>query len=313
MAEAGGVLVIGADGAIGAAQQQQIVQQPPHADAGLINLHQLVGQLRWSALQQRAMAQAADQRAHGRERMAQLMGGIGREANQPLDLAADRIERGGHHPAAAGRPNEGRQHDAQQQALTQPRQLSLRCCRGHRHGHIAVQMVCASPDRLPVGNAVGQRQPLAAPLRSGRWLGGPIGAEPSAGTKLVKLVVEPADVLVGIPRTLEGGGSGMPLLQQTPGLIRLGQLIRKARIEGRMKTTDIAARAGISRGLLRRIEAGDPGAGIGAVFEAAAIVGVRLFDEDAAALSRAAEAEQRLLTLMPRSIRDRRTEVRDDF
>jgi DNA-binding CsgD family transcriptional regulator len=38
----------------------------------------------------------------------------------------------------------------------------------------------------------------------------------------------------------------------------------------------VTDRAGISRGLLRRIETGDPGCTIGAVFEVATIVGVRL-------------------------------------
>ena len=47
----------------------------------------------------------------------------------------------------------------------------------------------------------------------------------------------------------------------------LGQLIRKARIERKLKAVDVTDRAGISRGLLRRIETGDPGCTIGADFE----------------------------------------------
>ena len=47
----------------------------------------------------------------------------------------------------------------------------------------------------------------------------------------------------------------------------LGQLVRKARIERKLKAVDVTDRAGISRGLLRRIETGDPGCTIGAVFE----------------------------------------------
>jgi DNA-binding XRE family transcriptional regulator len=39
--------------------------------------------------------------------------------------------------------------------------------------------------------------------------------------------------------------------------ILLGQLIRKARIERRMTVAALAERAGTSRGLLQRIEAGD--------------------------------------------------------
>ena len=55
----------------------------------------------------------------------------------------------------------------------------------------------------------------------------------------------------------------------------LGQLIRRARLERKITTTELAERAGLSRGLVQRIEQGDPGCAIGAVFEAAAIVGVR--------------------------------------
>ena len=58
----------------------------------------------------------------------------------------------------------------------------------------------------------------------------------------------------------------------------LGQLVRRARIERRITAAELAERAGLSRGLVQRIEKGDPGCAIGAVFEAAAVVGVRLFD-----------------------------------
>ena len=73
----------------------------------------------------------------------------------------------------------------------------------------------------------------------------------------------------------------------------LGQLIRKARIERKLKAVDVTDRAGISRGLLRRIETGDSGCTIGAVFEVAAIVGVRLFDIDQTSLSKAVEIQSR--------------------
>ena len=72
-------------------------------------------------------------------------------------------------------------------------------------------------------------------------------------------------------------------------------------------------RAGISRGLLRRIETGDPGCTIGAVFEVAAIVGVRLFDADQTALSKAVETNREIMTLLPKSVRSPRIEADDDF
>ncbi|RXH03573.1 helix-turn-helix transcriptional regulator [Bradyrhizobium vignae] len=96
--------------------------------------------------------------------------------------------------------------------------------------------------------------------------------------------------------------------------VLLGQLLRKARIERKMSTVNVAERAGISRGLLRRIEAGDPRSTIGAVFEVAAIVGVRLFDLGPATMSQAIETNREVLTLLPKSVRARRgEEVKDDF
>src|SRR4051812_45732286 len=92
----------------------------------------------------------------------------------------------------------------------------------------------------------------------------------------------------------------------------LGQLIRKARIERKLKAVDVTDRAGISRGLLRRIETGDPGCTIGAFFEVAAIVGVRLFDIETA-LSKAVESNREILTLLPKSVRSPRIEADDDF
>ena len=96
-------------------------------------------------------------------------------------------------------------------------------------------------------------------------------------------------------------------------LTLLGRLIRKARIERKLKAVDVTDRAGISRGLLRRIETGDPGCTIGAVFEVATIVGVRLFDTDQTALSKAIETNREIMALLPKSVRNPRLEADDDF
>jgi len=96
-------------------------------------------------------------------------------------------------------------------------------------------------------------------------------------------------------------------------VVLLGQLIRKARIERKLKAVEVTDRAGISRGLLRRIETGDPGCTIGAVFEVATIVGARLFDTDQTALSRAVETNREIMTLLPKSVRSPRIEADDDF
>ena len=93
----------------------------------------------------------------------------------------------------------------------------------------------------------------------------------------------------------------------------LGRLIRQARLERKLTTGALAERAAISRGLVQRIERGDPGCAIGAVFEAAAIVGVRLFDADQAALSGALAASTATLALLPKAARSPKIKAHDDF
>ncbi len=93
----------------------------------------------------------------------------------------------------------------------------------------------------------------------------------------------------------------------------LGQLIRVGRIERRITTAELAARAGISRALLYRIERGDPGCSVGAAFETAAIVGVPLFASDSHAVSARVIAEGERLALLPKSIRGTAKVVKDEF
>ena len=93
----------------------------------------------------------------------------------------------------------------------------------------------------------------------------------------------------------------------------LGQAIRRARIEKKLTVGALAERAGVSRGLVQRIEQGDPGCGVGPVFEAAAIVGLRLFDADQAALSQLADQTAATLTLLPKTVRTPRIVTDDDF
>jgi transcriptional regulator with XRE-family HTH domain len=102
----------------------------------------------------------------------------------------------------------------------------------------------------------------------------------------------------------------------------MGQMIRAGRIERKITAEEIASRMGIFRALLQRIEKGDPGCGIGAVFEAAAIAGVPLFETDRGqgtvdldreriSAHRAALGE--MLTLLPKTARKPRRAVKDDF
>lgn len=93
----------------------------------------------------------------------------------------------------------------------------------------------------------------------------------------------------------------------------LGQLIRQSRIARKETVADLAERAGISRGLLQRIEHGDPGCSIGATFEVAALVGIRLFDLDRERLATNTQMLAQTLTLLPRVSRPSGKPVKDDF
>jgi DNA-binding XRE family transcriptional regulator len=93
----------------------------------------------------------------------------------------------------------------------------------------------------------------------------------------------------------------------------LGLLISNARIERGLTVAEAAERAGISRGLVYRIEKGDPGCSLGSAFELAAIMGVRLFEADQTTLTRHLAAAREKLALLPRYARPSAKEVKDDF
>jgi len=105
-----------------------------------------------------------------------------------------------------------------------------------------------------------------------------------------------------------------PLSRQSRAALTLmGQSIREARILRAMTAAELAERAGISRALLQRVEKGDPGCSIGAVFEVAVICGVPLFEPDLDALNREVWRRQEKLALMPKSVRRPKLAVLDDF
>ena len=93
----------------------------------------------------------------------------------------------------------------------------------------------------------------------------------------------------------------------------LGLTIRSARIERGITVADVAERAGISRGLVHRIEKGEMGSSIGAAFEVAALVGLRLFEAEPATLTRHLSIERDKLALLPQAARTGRATVKDDF
>lgn len=93
----------------------------------------------------------------------------------------------------------------------------------------------------------------------------------------------------------------------------LSTLIRRARIEKGMTVQELADRTGVSRSLIKRIEKADLSCGIGSVFEAATIVGVPFFGMDHSAISTNLAREEKILSLLPKSIRSKVLKVDDDF
>lgn len=96
-------------------------------------------------------------------------------------------------------------------------------------------------------------------------------------------------------------------------LTLMGGQVRLARKQRKMSETDLATRIGIARSTLQLIEKGSPTVEIGLVFEAATLVGVPLFVSEPSRLTSQIERVQDKLALLPQSVRQRRSEVKDDF
>lgn len=96
-------------------------------------------------------------------------------------------------------------------------------------------------------------------------------------------------------------------------LMLLGKLIQRKRKERKLTKQKLAERSGISRGLLQRIENGNPKCEIGVVFETAAIVGVTLFNTDHKTIKQHLRQTEDILALLPASIRESKRDFDDDF
>jgi len=97
--------------------------------------------------------------------------------------------------------------------------------------------------------------------------------------------------------------------------VLLGKDIQLARKARRFTASDFADRVGISRITLQKIEKGDLKCELGIVLEAAALAGVKLFDVDpnTSSFTGRLESVNDKLALLPKSIRQRRKDVDDDF
>ena len=97
------------------------------------------------------------------------------------------------------------------------------------------------------------------------------------------------------------------------GLTLFGKAIRLGRLQRRMSAQELADRIGISRSTLQRIEKGDAKVEVGLMFEAATIVGVKLFDADEIGLKSLTGRADDRIALLPKHVYKARTKVPDDF
>jgi transcriptional regulator with XRE-family HTH domain len=93
----------------------------------------------------------------------------------------------------------------------------------------------------------------------------------------------------------------------------LGKQIRLARKQRKWSEKNLADRAGISRATLQKIENGEMTCAIGLVFEAAAVVGLNLFEQDKLPLSVNIKNTSNMIALLPRRIKSKTKAVDDDF
>lgn len=93
----------------------------------------------------------------------------------------------------------------------------------------------------------------------------------------------------------------------------LASHIKATRLERGIPSQELCERAGISRGLLFRIENADPACGIGTFFEVATLLGLTLFQADYGELLLRNRMIEEKLTLLPSRAKRKKVEIDDDF
>lgn len=92
----------------------------------------------------------------------------------------------------------------------------------------------------------------------------------------------------------------------------LGARVRLGRRQRRWTVAELAERVGVSEATMLKVEHGDPGVRLGIAFEAAALVGVPLFDEDRSRRGLEAARVEDRLAVLPQRVR-KPLEADDDF
>jgi len=101
-----------------------------------------------------------------------------------------------------------------------------------------------------------------------------------------------------------------PLTQDAAQI--LGATVRAARRERRWTVEELAERVGVNHTTIRKVERGDLSVGLGAAFEAAALLGVPLFGDDPGRRRIEAQRLEDRLAVLPRRVR-RPVKVSNDF
>jgi transcriptional regulator with XRE-family HTH domain len=93
----------------------------------------------------------------------------------------------------------------------------------------------------------------------------------------------------------------------------LGKMIRHGRKQRKMTEHELAERLGVARSTLQRLEKGDPRVEVGVMFEAAALVGVRLFDADERGVTTLSDRMDDRLAVLPKHVYPAGRKVVDEF
>lgn len=93
----------------------------------------------------------------------------------------------------------------------------------------------------------------------------------------------------------------------------LGKEIRVARRERHWTLDDLASRVGVSPPTMRKVENGDPTVALGVAFEAAAVLGLPLFGEEAGRRRIESGRLDDRLAVLPARVRPPKNDHRADF
>ena len=93
----------------------------------------------------------------------------------------------------------------------------------------------------------------------------------------------------------------------------LGKMIRHGRKQRQMTEHELADRLGIARSTLQRVERGHPKVEIGIMFEAAALVGIKLFDSDEKGVTTLSARLDDRIAVLPKHIYKTGKKVKDEF